>query len=493
MAGTPKDRECGDVYRRLRSRLFIETCVPHEAAATYLSIQGLPSSGIMKSSLRDLSSDYRAYYNAMAGVIDPCCSHSWLRYCAGWTLIHWSFSSLRARQFFQNVEPREDILSTIAGPESRFETARKVLKSTRKSKKWLKHAIDRASSEFTSLGRKPWNFFNETEWYHKANGQDFESVRLFENILTSALGDWLISEMPFETDDIDHAECPLGPGFDEVTQYLKLQVVKIRTTSTSVLDKNWNSAQIERMGISHGSDSIKLRPCVKPKDISNEYDKNAIRNIELSSDGTEWVTILLNANDEKLTILLRSLGSNSMGSREIGSFIVTSDIGSRIIDYFSNSVKNVSSIFVIARGKRHEFQKLLEMAKNIGVFTLNNKTNVVEKRKNVVFNIYLDSDWSELYRLKIVSQNLKVHSHTTRLLDDADRDGKPISIRIAGLFDNVGIYILAVKPDLSGYRIDQYEEQLITDSKLGKLEISEQEIAGIVRSLVDAWHVWDTF
>lgn len=77
---------------------------------------------------------------------------------------------------------------------------------------------------------------------------------------------------------------------------------------------------------------------------------------------------------------------------------------------------------------------------------------------------------------------------------DVDSDeGKPISVRIAKIDADNPILALTLKPTLSGYRLDQYEKDLIEQDQLRELALSEADFMMMLNPVRHAWHVWSQF
>lgn len=485
------DQRYGGIFGRISKLLFVQTRDAHEAGATYLAIQGLPNRKLRKEELRNIAKSYKRYYTSIAELIDPIAKTSWLRFAFGWTLIHWSFSSTRARSFFADTTPSIKPFEDIASPTQRFQEAVRFLKKSRRLRTWAHESISAAENRFESSGRVLWDLQDEHAW---DNHQDHESLQLFESNLTSAAGDWLLDNLPIETEDF-RIDQPFGPGFDHIMRELKYLPTRMHTGPDCAIDNDWKQWNTERLGIAHGGDSINHQPTCDPVDISLNRPDDMISKCVLALQNSSHCSFLCDLREpEKVTLLCREgtadTAIESYAYRDVGSYLISVTIASHLIRNVLARKAEFNpdlSIWMLIRTTRIN---ILEAA--MLVLTLAGEKGseglLVESLplSRVIF--YLDSPWNELYHL-----GPEVGSQRIGLLDSPGGEVKPISLRFAKPPTPFPAYLMSAKPDMSGYRLDQYEALLASRGTIKKIELSEAELRVTLTPFLDAWHVWRQF
>lgn len=286
-SGRDVDIENDGIYAKVAKHLFVETRDVHEAAATYLSIQGLPSKKLRLQELHNLSKDYRRFYDSLAVIIDPVSKTSWLKYAFGWAFIHWCFYSKRFGEFFSK-EPDFAVVLEIGSPSYRFHEAKRFLRNGKRLKNWINFTIKNAVEKFESTGRVIWNIESEVAW----NAQEgSKNLQFFESLVTSFAGDWLLDNIPIETDDF-RSPRPDVPLFDQLMKRMGFIPTHIFTDAESPLKEDWRLEQRSMLGRAHAGDVVTHAPSCLPTEIDDDTLINRIANIIKEARGASELIIL---------------------------------------------------------------------------------------------------------------------------------------------------------------------------------------------------------
>ena len=245
-AGTSIDRRLGGIYTDTSRILFAQTRLAHEAAATYLSIEGLLTRKIRKAEYAKHSKQYQIYYNELDDLVGRVSKSSWVRFSFAWTFIHWCFHSPRFVEFFDNLIPTIDPLIDIPSPTDRFLEGKAILKSDGRLQDWVSDTISRATRSYGERGYELWDLNNEAHW--NARSEKFE-LKVLETELSHFGGDWLLSNMPFPTENYGFKREDFGPGFDMLMEELKLTPSHLYSGAGSILDDEYQAADLERRAL----------------------------------------------------------------------------------------------------------------------------------------------------------------------------------------------------------------------------------------------------
>lgn len=482
-SGTDLDKRFGGIYTNLSKMMFLDGKQAHEAAATYLTIQSLPTRNLRKSEYRDLTKEYRGYYDALAGLIDPISKTTWLRYAFGWSLIHWCFYSLRSTKFFSLSEPSfEPFLDP--SPSRRLEEVSKFLRNGKRLKNWVTDSVNEASSKYSATGRLIWDLEDENEWNKRAKSRD---LQFLESLLTSASGSWLLDKSNIETIDFRDGKGLSGPGFDLLVSELRIIPKQIFTGELSVLDSQWRADNDEMLALAHGRDTVIHTPSCPILDMSAADQSEAENQILAALRKSTRCTILSRQNStEKFLILCRASSDadeNKVGAfKNLGTFSVGAGLASTS---FHAAVDAGLPTYVVMTTDEDRLLETATLA--IGLFTGKANDEKILMRAPIIF--YQEGDWADLY----TTQGTEFTSYNVALKDTNDGKPKPISIRIAKPPIELPTYFIALKPHVSGFRLDKYEEASFQKGNLKRAGLEKSELDKIVIPIADAWHVWSEF
>lgn len=490
---TELDRHHSGAYTEAASIMFEDTRLAHEAAATYLSIQGLPTRAFRRAELKKLSREYREYY----ALLDEAARHvsptTWVRYALSWSFIQWCFQSRRFELFFATEKPDLTALE-VACPTERFIVGKDFLLSDGRVHKWAEHSLSEASGAFCAKGFELWDFHSETAW-NKRDGR--VELKAFENHLTAEASHWLAENMPFESADFDRLPETFGPGFAYVMRELRLIPAPLFSGVDSALDSDFQRANCERLARAHSADIVEHRPSCSPKDLTTspfaEVMGECLQGIGLSTH----VIILSHANENNLILLCRRrIGEGLFHYEDVGSFLIDRKwapllVQGRLAPGPDGSQK--PELWVMLRTSRERLIETMMIAVGICAdpekpVSPQNGPQFLLPRAQLQF--YFDGPWADTHDMN----NIRVTSRNLFLIDDPDAvESKPLSLSFAAFPEPLPGVLVAAKPAWAGHHLDQYEQQRISQGSLIAWQLDDDEASRLTTPLMNAWHVWGNF
>lgn len=492
-SGTALDERHSRAYTNAALIMFEDTRLAHEAAATYLSIQGLPTSSMRRSEYQKLSGDYRDYYALLEELADPISPTTWLRYAFSWSFIHWCFQSKRFDLFFATEGPSLKALE-VPCPTERFISAKEFLLSEDRVHEWVRHTLSAASTAFSARGFDLWDFHNEAAW-NERSGQI--EPRAFEHQLTAVAGDWLCENLPFETADFGRLEQSLGPGFAYVMRELKLVPAPLFSGVESVLDPDFQKADRERLARAHSADVVEHRPTCHLTDLTTTSFAEAMGDILEGIAASTHVIILSHADENKLILLCRQLAGKEMFSYQAkGSYLIDRKLAPLIVQgRLAPGLDGTQKpeLWVMLRASRDRLAETLMLAVAICADPekpIDVKTGPQFLLPNTRLQFYIEGPWADLYNM----EEIRVTSRKLSLIDDSTSSKPmPLSFRIAAPPYPLPGLLVTAKPAWAGFHLDQYEQQLFSEGSAIELQLEEEEALRLMTPFMNAWHAWESF
>lgn len=484
-AGSAEDRRHSDVFTIAAKALFADTRLAHEAGATYLGIQGLPDIQ-MHDALSGLTPEYRLYYNYLAEIIDPIVEGSWLRFAFAWTLIHWCFHSPRARRFFHDVVPDIAVILDVDGPDDRLAFVRAWFAKSGRAREWVESSLSAACSEFERRGFTCWDLESDEAWEKR---EHFD-CQVLESEITAHAGDWLLDNVPIETDDFRTADPQLGVGFDHLLMQLRMTPMHLKTERGSILDEQYRSKDLERQALVHASDIVDHKPTVRLRQVEPGAIASLLPSLLASTD-----IIVLSADDQDHLIVLGRSKENSDPSNhqyfEHVSAIVARDefIELLRLNFLPEETGNeIPRVWAMVRTNRQEILQGINVVLQLFAFPEGDSVKLGVPTERIIF--YFDGPWTDIYDMP----GVQVASYPLGLIDSPkSEEHKPLSIRIAESPNSPAGLIISAKPSWSGYRLDEYEKSRFNAGTLTKSITPREKIVNSLTPFFSAWHVWSRF
>lgn len=497
-AGTDLDQRHAGAYTHAAKIMFEDTRLAHEAAATYLSIQGLPTRPLRRAEYKKLTREYKEYYALLDELTKTTSPTTWLRFAFGWAFIHWCFQSRRFDQFFASKNPRLQLFLDVPSPTERFIRSKEYLLADGRAQEWTRYSLSAASTAFSHKGFDLWDFHSEAAWNERS--EDLH-VGAFENQLTSDAGDWLCEHLPFENADFRRPQKTFGVGFDYAMRELRLIPAPLFCGPDSVLDQRFQDANIERLARAHAADVVDHRPSCDLVDLSEAPFAETMGGCLLAIAESTHVIVLDHADEEKLIFLCRrervsvspegSFSYDAIGSFVLGRALVAALVQGRLAPKPDGT--QIPELWVMLRTSRDRLFETWMTAYEI----CGDVEKPIDPVKGPQFllpsdrlHFYFDGPWVDVYNMNVMS----VTSRKVSLIDDPNSpSAKLLSVRMAASPAGLPGVLIAAKPPWAGHHLDRYEQQQFSNGGLTQLELDEAKASELMTPLMNAWHVWDRF
>jgi hypothetical protein len=492
------DSPHSETYSKIAEDLFNDTRIAHECAATYLAIIGMPEESTRKSEYGKLADEYKEYYRIMDELFVLCSSTTWLRYAFGWTFIHWCFHSNRYRTFFEKIEPEYSLIFEIDSPTDRFFQAKHFFSCGNRFSNWIQNSLKQASKDLKALGYEAWDFEDESAWDSRAGDP---VLQIFENYITHHAGNWLLDNVPLDTEDfrVDHGDLPIGAT--ALMNELKLIPTHLFNDINSLQDDGYNRQNLARMAQVHGNDKVEHNPQCRLFDLSGLDLANAMGPcLEAIPQSSHVIVLDIEGKPDTFAFLFRRRVGIADDQRfrfnEIASFAVPKQLAMLLIHgklTGSLNPKHSPEVWVMLRTNISDSEKtanaVIDLLVDREFFEgkLSEPRLVIDEDKLI---FYFTGAWDDLYR----AGGMRFADYALNLMDtEESNDLKPISIRLAKPPSIIPSYVLAIKPTVSGYWLNSFEKKQFEEGNLEKLDITDDQIMSMMTPFLNAWHVWETF
>lgn len=486
------------IYSKIAEDLFDDTRIAHECAATYLAIIGMPEEPIRTSEYERLTDEYKAYYSIMDELFAPCSDTTWLKYAFGWTFVHWCFHSDRYRTFFSEITPDYDSIFEIDSPTDRFFQAKQFFNNGSHFSKWIQDSLGKAAKDLKAQGYEVWDFHDEGAWDSKAGDQ---VLQIFESYLTHHAGNWLLDNVPLETEDfrVNHNGMPIGAA--ALMNELKLIPTHLFNDINSLQDDDYNRQNLARMAQVHGNDKVVHSPQCRLVDLGSLDFADAMGPcLEAIPRSSHVIVLDIEGKPDSFAFLFRQrvgvAGHQRFRFNEIASFAVPRELGSMLIHgklTGSPNPKHSPEVWVMLRTNVNDTEKTANSVINLLIDReffegkLSEPKLVIDEDKLI---FYYTGAWDDLYR----AGGMRFTDYALNLVDtDKSEEMKPISVRLAKPPSVIPSYVLSIKPTVSGYWLNSFEKNQFEEGNLAKLNIADEQIISIMTPLLNAWHVWENF